>query len=317
MSALLASRIHAVVGASQRLRDELLPTLTADWRGPVKRVADPPDPQRLILDLETASLFEEPALWLVRAGAAYVKKHQALFAPLAGKAATAGTIILLLSELDGRIELAKSLVKAKTLHQAAVPDERALVDWLCPRLMQYQQGVDQPRQVAEALAEHFGADIDALLGGLEATATYCGSERITVKAVDAVCGATASRPIWDFVGAFCDGNARRATELLYAGEGIEPNQALGALTNELRKILACAESANDAEACAMAGLKGRTQNLYYTRNRARNFGRQTWLRLFSGALWAQRQLRQAGHDQEFVLEQLVLHAQKLVKAAAR
>jgi DNA polymerase III delta subunit len=316
MSRLKSSQIHALVGASQRLRDETLPGLIADWTGPVKRVGELADPQRLILDLDTASIFEESSLWLVRAGSVYLRKHQSLFAPLAGKPAGGGVIVLLAYNLDKRGELAKALIKAKVLHELPEPGEKGIIDWLTPRLAQVPQGVHQPRQVAAAFVQHFGAEIDALLSGLDAVATYCGGERITAKAVDDVCGATASRPIWDFTGAFYEGDAKRAIELLHAGDGIEPEQAMGAITNELRKMLACEETANDSDACSIAGIRGRP-SLYYTRGRAQALGKNAMLRLFSGALWAQRQLRQSGQDRELAVESLVLHAQKIIKASAR
>jgi DNA polymerase III delta subunit len=159
---------------------------------------------------------------------------------------------------------------------------------------------------------HLGDDVDALLNGIDITAVACGDGQLRAQAVAEVIGGLAERPIWEFTGAVLEGNAKRALELLGAGGGLEPAQAASALHNELRKMIACAETADDGEASAWAGLRGRP-NLYHARNRARVLGKPLLVRLLNGVVQAQRQLRQSGYNSEAALEMLVLHAQRVIK----
>src|SRR5476649_1014117 len=99
MPATLATTcLQAVVGPSLRLRYELVAELLIGWSGPVKRTSEPDDLQRLVLDLYTPSLFEEPSLWLVRAGSVYLRRHRDLLADLPLRQASAGRMVLVVAE---------------------------------------------------------------------------------------------------------------------------------------------------------------------------------------------------------------------------
>ena len=94
---------------------------------------------------------------------------------------------------------------------------------------------------------------------------------------------------------------------------MDAQPALGALVSETRKLIACCETSDDAEAISWAGGKGRP-NLYYARKRSKDLGRATLQRLLQGLVMAQRQLRQSGIDDELTLEMLAINAQRVVKA---
>ena len=317
-----SARLHVVLGTSLVLRDELIAGLLAPWRGPVKRVGEPTDLERIILDLDTPSLFEEPACWLVRADARYLRKHAetllrgcrpgggaclVLTAPGLDKGGKAG---------DALSQLVKRLKSDQAWHEVTPPDGREIAAWLSARLTTLPQGVERPLQVAEALLEHLGEEPDALLAAVAALAIYSGEAALTPAAVEELVVGTAARPIWEFTGAVLEGNARRALELLHAGEGLEPQRALSALASEVRKLLACCATADDALAARWSGTRGRP-NLYYARQRARNLGRTALLRLLHGCQLTQRQLRQGGADHELAVEMLVLHAQRIARPAGR
>jgi len=317
-----SSRLHAVIGTSLRLRDELVRGLVGQWQGPVKRVVEPPDLERLVLDLDTPSLFSDPALWVVRGDPGWLRRQIEILRRALGPGAPGGgRLVLVVGTVDktrGDVLTAffKDLDKASALHAVEPPAGRELPGWLCTRLGDVPQGVEKPLQVAQALIDHLGEDLDALLAAVDVLAVYCDDQPIGVKAVEAVIVGTAERPIWDFTGAVLEGQARKAIELMHAGQGLEPQQALGALTNELRKLIACCESQDDAEVAALIGARGRP-NLYYARTRARAVGRRSLQRLLNGCLQVQRKLRQGGTDAELAMETLVLHAQKVVRPATR
>jgi DNA polymerase III delta subunit len=311
-----AARLHAVIGSSLRLREEIIGELLAPWQGPIKRANDPEDLQHITLDLGTPSLFSEPALWIVRMSTPYARKHRAELLPLAEAGLLGPGLVLALNEIDRKDDLAKLLAKSAAVHIAEGPEPREIHGWLSARLAKVPQGVERAHQVAEALISHIGENVDGLLSAIETVAAYCGDKPLTVSAVEDLCGGTAERPIWEFTGAFFSGDARRALELLHGGGGMEASQALAGLINEARKMLACEETDNDADASAWSGGRGRG-NLYHSRNRARALGKSLLLRLMNGFVQTQRKLRQTGHDHELVLEMLVLHAQRIIRTAVR
>ncbi|HYE06672.1 MAG TPA: hypothetical protein VEL07_14240 [Planctomycetota bacterium] len=313
------SRIQAVVGASWRLRDERVAELCSTWSGPVRRVAEPDDLAGLLLGLDTPSLFEEPALTVVRASAPYLKRHRETLASAIASAVRpggdGGALLLALAEIDGREALAKTLTKAGALHQVDIPDGKRLSGWLAERLTRHPQGVDRPRQVAEALVGHLGEDVDALLMAIDVVALHAGDRPFGPADVAAVVAGVGERPIWEFTGAVMDGAARRALELLYAGGGMEAPQAVGSLINETRKLIACCDARDDDEAARLAGVRGGA--IFYARQRARALGKPMLVRLMTGAYLCQRQLRQSGYNGETALELLVLHAQRMIKPQGR
>lgn len=310
------SRLELIAGSSSRLRDELLAEQTRGWTGPVKRLVEPGDLDRILLDLETPSFLSEAALCVVRCDDRWLKKHGAMFAPHVGQPATNGRLLLVAPGIDQREKLAKALQAAKALHLAEAPEGRELQGWLVGRLHHLPWGVESPAGVAEALIDHVGEDPDALLAALDVAVLYAANEPLTAKAVRAVVEGTGERPIWEFTGALIEGRAGRAIELLHAAGGMDGQPAVSALVNELRKLIACTETPDDAVANGWAGGKGRP-NLYYARKRAKDLGRPTLLRLLQGVVQAQRQLRRSGADDELVVELLAVNAQRVVRAPAR
>ena len=319
---LTTSRLHLITGDSLVLRDEILPQVLAGWTGPIKRVVEPADLSRIVLDLDTPSLFEDPGLWLVRCDGRYLRKNAELLLALAGVPAVAGLVVMSLDGPDkGKAgdavaNLVKALTAANAIHQADVPDEKEIVGWLTARLDRHPQGVTHPRRVAEVLVEHLGDNLDALLSAITVVAIHADHGPLTAEGVDALVAGQAGRPIWEFTGAVLDGNARRGIELLHAGDGLASQLALASLAGEIRKLIACCDTTDDAEVATWILAKGRP-NLYYARQRARNLGRPLLVRLLTGCLQTQRQLRQSGTDHELALETLVLHAQRVIRPGGR
>lgn len=326
---LSSSRLHAVVGRSLRLRDEVVQGLLRQWSGAVKRVIEPSDIDRIILDLDTPSLFSDPALWIVRGEGAWLRRHaEALARAIGPMSSSSGGILLVTSvpedkakssgknKTDTVAALFKLLGSSSALHHAEAPDAKEVSSWLCSRLSSHPQGGDRPLQVANALIAHVGDDCDALLAAVDLLAVYCDDRPIDLAAVESLITGTAEKPIWDYTGAILDGKVRRALELLYAGQGMEVQSSLNALIGEIRKLVACCETPDDGKVAELIGARGRP-NLHYARSRARAIGRRGLVRMLHGCLLAQRQLRQTGMLPELIIEMLVLHAQKVVLPAGR
>lgn len=314
------SRLHAVVGTSTRLRDQALAPLRAAWTGQVHRLVEPGDVGRLALDLDTPSLFGEPTLWLVRADEAWVKRHKDILLAMVGRSAANGALVLMLPTLDGREAVTKALAKADALHEAEPPwaggkpweIDQQVAAWVVERLAEHGPGAQQPGKVADLLVGHLGGDVDALCASIEALAVCADEQPITPRMVEELITGSAARPIWEMIGAVVEGRAGAAIEQFHAGDG-NAHGALGALVGELRKLLACRETRDDAEAARLAGLKGRA-SLYHVRRRAGDLPAGSLPRLVVGVLLAQRQVRQ-GVEPALAFETLVLHAQRVVRPA--
>jgi DNA polymerase III delta subunit len=313
LAAMVESRLDLIVGSSIRLRDELLAETLKAWAGPVKRLVEPADLQRILLDLETPSFLDEAALTVLRCDDKYLQKHQGLLLDSVGKPRANGWLLLVAPGIDQRGKLAKALTTAKALHVAESPDPRELQGWLFQRLSQLPWGVERPGEVADELIAHVGDDPDALLSVLDVAVLYCAGQPVSAEAVRALTDGAAERPIWEFTGALLEGRAGKAIELMHAGGGIRAEQAALALENEARKLIACCETSDDAEATEWAGGRGRP-NLYYARKRAKELGKATLTRLLQGLVLTHRQLRQSGIDPETALELLAVNAQRVVKA---
>jgi DNA polymerase III delta subunit len=324
MSDLSTSRLHIITGSSLILRDDCMAKLLTLWKGPIKRLSEPNDPGRLVLDLETPSLFEEPAAWVVRCGGKWLKKHSETLAPLAGSPVVAGIIVLNVVDLDKskakasdpQAAMLKTLKQVQAFHEADEPDIKELASWLSDRIAKHPQGADNPRQIAEALIEHLGNDIDALLNAVHLVSIFADQGKMNTAAVEALIVGEAGRPIWEFTGAILEGKASRALELLHAGDGFSSQQAISALTAEVRKLVACCDTNDDGKVAEWLNSRGKP-NLYYARQRARHLGRPLLLRLLTGCLQTQRQLRQSGTDHLLAIETLVLHAQRVIRPAGR
>lgn len=309
---LAEARLHAVVGTSWRLRDQVLDQLLADWTGPVKRSAEPKDLDSLVLGLDTPSLFEPAACWIVSVGERYLARHRALLQPLIGVPLTAGALVLVCDKLPRNEALGKQLAASGQYHVASAPSGRELEGWLLQRLVDQSHPVEQPRQVAEALLAHRGDDVDALLSAVDQAVDYAGDQPLTAAAVHAVVGGDAEEPIWAFTDAVLSGQASKAVRTYHAGSGLEAHQALGVLVGEIRKCLCCLATEDDREAGELAGLRGRAR-LYHARRRARELGRRCLERLLTGVLQAQRDLRRGGVDPELTVETLVLNVQRVIR----
>ena len=309
-------RLSLVVGTSARLRDEALATLLTSWEGPVKRVVEPEDVDRILLDLDSTSLFGDSALWIVRGGEGWLAKHQERLARQFALAEAAGALILVVEAIDGRSALAKQGKEQGAILLAEGPERpEDAIGWLSDRLRQHAQAPQEPGAVAHLLVERLGTDADALLAAVDTAALHAEAE-ITVDDAAAVTGGLAERPIWEMTGAVADGDARRALELLTAGHGTDPEPAVHALAGEWRRMIAALETSDDREASRWLGLT-RPAKLYYPRRRAQALGRQTVLRLIHGLIQTHRQLRTGGNDPELSVITYVLHAQRLAAHTKR
>ena len=306
-------RLRAVVGSSSRLRDEALVEIRQGWTGPIQVVTEPEEFDSLLYGLEAPPLFGEPPLMVVRADEKWVRSRQDVLAAQVGKEVVAGSMVLVLPSLDQRWALTKALIKAKAFIEAGPPEAKAVAGWLQSRIAAHPQGAQDPRGLADLLIERVGHDADALLCAIEVVALYAGDSSLAVADGQAVLQGVGQRPIWDLTGAILAGDTGKGLELMHAGE-VEPEGVLAALLSELRRLIACSESQDDAEVGQWTGSRG---NLFYARRRSQELGRKNLLRLMNGAIQLQRRLRTGGMDAERELEAFVLHARWVVKGHLR
>jgi DNA polymerase III delta subunit len=160
----------------------------------------------------------------------------------------------------------------------------------------------------------YGEDADALLNACDIASLYADEAKIGPADIELLAAGVASRPVYDFTGAVLEGRVQRALELLHAGQGMEGPEALAALHNELRRMLACQESDDDGQVQAWLGAKG---SLYYARRRAGMLNRNACLRLLGDVIHAQRRCRQSGVEPLMLTELTVLHAQRVLRPSGR
>lgn len=309
---LAASRLHAVASESWRLREDALARLAQGWEGPVRRAVEPDDLETLLLGLDTPSLFEPAALWIVRCDERWLARHRARLAPLAGAPVAGGVLVLACEKLGRGDVLGRALAKAGALHVVEPPGGRELAAWLAERLAADARPADRPHEVAEILVRHRGEDVDALLAAAEQARLYAGEEPLDAAAANAVVGGDVEQPVWAFCDAVLSGAAGKAIRLLHAGRGLDPHQAAAVLAAELRKALACLASEDDRHAAALAGLRGQPR-LYHARRRAAELGRRCLLRLLRGVLQVARDLRRSGVDDVLVVETYILNARRVIR----
>ncbi len=310
------SRLSAVVGSSQRLRDAALARLRAGWDGPVARQIAPADPAGMLLALATPSLFGERTLTLLRCDEAWVARHRDLLLPHVGAEPISGRMILVLDALDGREALAKALAAAGACHRCEGPGKEAeLPGWIAMQCSAHPQGVADLHRLAEVLARRIGNDPDAILGAIDQIALASHPGQLRAEDAEALLGGEAARPAWEFSGALVEGRTGEALRLLHAPASGEPPQLLAALCGELRKLIACHEHRDDAEVVRVSGIRG-VGGLSYARRRAARLPRATLLRLLKGALDCARASR-SGRDPLVALEQYVAQAGQVVRGAAR
>lgn len=310
------SAIQAVIGSSSRLRDECLQHVLASWQGPVRRHIDPSDIARILLDMDTPSIFDDPACHVVRASPEFLRHHKDTVRDAIGKPSAGGRIILVMAPPARKDDVVfKALTQAKAIILADEPDPKSIVDWVVQRAGALPNGAQDPRKLAFALVDAVGQDPDALLGALEVLAIACGEEPVDLATAALLYDTDAAKPLFAFSEAVLSGDANKALRELHAIGADHPERALAALVTELRKVVACQESREDGEAVRIAGLFGRP-NLYYTRRRATTIARPTAQRLMRGALLAQRTMR-TGADPMLTMETLVLHARNLLARSGR
>ncbi|MFM2091679.1 MAG: hypothetical protein RLZZ127_2168 [Planctomycetota bacterium] len=310
-----AGRLTLVVGASQRLRDEAVAGLRGGWTGPVRRLVEPSDLDGLLIGLETPSLFGEPELLLVRADARWLAKHQDRLLPHLGQPVLAGAMLLLLDQVDGRSGLAKAADKAGALVRADGPDDRSVAGWLALRLGGHPQGCTDLHRIGDLLVRRIGNQPDALLAAIDLIALACHPGPLRPAEADALVQGEAEQPLWELSGALLEGRPGDALRMLHAPQAAEPPQILAALGNEVRRLIACHDTRDDAEAARQAGVKAGGA-FFHARRRASRWPRPALVRLLSGINQCQRQLRR-GQDPVVALELLVLHAQRLLPAGRR
>ncbi|MCX8039072.1 MAG: hypothetical protein N3B15_00625 [Planctomycetota bacterium] len=311
-------KLSAVVGPSVGLREEALRKHLAAWRGEVKRVAEPTDLQRVLADIDAPSLFGAPSLWVIRASEAWQRSHAAVLLPLTEQALVLGGIVLSSATLEPRLAAAMratgAVIDASPPWSALRPWESASAIrlWIADRLTQHAPGLQQGLHCAELIHAHIGDDADALSMAIAQVTTYAGDQPVTPSVVDAVLTGMAGRPAYEFAAAVLAGDSGRACSLLHASR-LEPTHALAVLQQEVRKLLACLETTDEAQALALAGLKSRT-SLRQARQLAQGIGRDRLLRLLAGIFHAQRTLRSSAGDTMLTVELLVLHARRVLHA---
>jgi hypothetical protein len=312
---LSGSRLHAIVGSSFRMRDELFATFRADWEGGCQAEADGDRLPDLVMDLGTPSLFGGRRLVSLRADERLLKRYADDLLPLVGVEVVAGVLVLLVDKLPLTGELGKALKRAGAYHVITVPTRKDIQPWLVERLQGLPGGVERPGEVAKALLQHYGEDPDALLGGLDVACCHAGDGVLTTADVLAVSGSTAGRPVWEFTGAVLGGDVHAAFRLLAADRQLTPDGALAAIAAEIAKRLACQESRDDGEVWDMLGGR-RGGSLYYVRRDAAHQDRDTLTALLRGAVRGLTDCR-SGQAPELVLEQYLIRAHRVIRPPRR
>ncbi|NRA36930.1 MAG: hypothetical protein HRU15_02215 [Planctomycetes bacterium] len=312
-------RVHVVVSSSYRLRYEVLQELMSQWDGPIERSSDPPQLADLLMQMDTPSLFGDNSLHIIAASDAYLSKHAALIAEQVGKAIHAGVLIIHAAALPkGKSPLRNALKKEGGLHTVTEPGTRAqdLEKWLQLRLDNLSVRCEHSLQVARSLIQHRGQNIDALLSSIDVLEQFADDQAISPETVHELIGGSAQEPLYKFSDAFLKGESRTALGLMYAGKGLESQGIINSLSAEIRKLLCALDWSEPDEISYHAGMKRKLSDkaVWAIRKRAMGMGKRCLLRLLTGIIQAQKDLRSTGRDEELIMETLVYNASRVIRS---
>ena len=312
------SRLQILCARSHRIRREALDQLCNEWSGGIDRHADPTNLQELMMAADTPSLFGDASLTLISASENYLAKHAAMLKQQFGLPVSSGQVVIHCDKIPAKGGLRQAAQKAQSLITCDEPNNkpREIEAWLRGRLELV--GCNGSQMVAKSLMHHRGSDLDALLSSIDVLEAYSGDDPISIESVHAVMQGQAEEPLYKFADAFFSGQSSSAINLLYAGRGLEAQQAINALINELRKLLCSLESNDPDEIAYNAGLRYKL-NPYAVnaiRKRALGMGKRCLLRLLAGLQQAQRDARRGAGDPLLVLETLILNASRVIRSRA-
>ena len=254
-----ASKVHAVVGSSWRMRQQVLDDISDQWRvdAPEREIVlhrNVASLEQVVMELDSPTLFGEPAMHQFRLVKGECRKAaQELLKPLVGVPLVAGVVVIIIDALPKNEMLGRALNRAKVFYDANGPQQKAFKPWLRQHLSSLDHPVAAPDHIAQTLIDVRGYDVDGVLSALETAALYAGDGPIDVSAVLAVTGGEADQPFWHFTNAVLDGRRSEAIRLLHAGQGLDPHLAINALANELRRCLVAGSVSDDQLAQQMVG----------------------------------------------------------------
>lgn len=306
-----ASRLQIVVSSSLAIAEEWCAAELSQWSGPIQRHHDPDRLQDLLMDVDTPSLFSDPALLYIKVSDTYWKRHAATFQPLLAMPVVSGAVVVHCQRLAPGDAVGKAAQACAALHRLDVPRRpRDVQAWLIGRLHQLAEGVERPQAVADALMQHRGEDIDGLLAALEQVRAHADGA-IQADDVEAAVGGSAERPAWEFTDHLLSGRLAPALATMYAGRGLDADHLLAALANDLRRTLCALAEDDDGAAARLAGAR-QSGAMHHARRRGRRLQQRGCERLLNGVLQTLRAGRH-GEDPELASELYALHAQRVIR----
>lgn len=302
--------LYLIVGGDAFLRDEyrrrVLKTIVgdADREMCVSEFDGDVEPADVFDDLRTMPLLGGRRAVMVRDADAFVSANADALGRYLESPSSSASLVLMLSSLDKRTRISKTLTSAGKVFDCTAPTQRKLGDWI--RSAGGKRGKTVAPDAAELLMQYVGEDLGTMDAELEKLSLYVGSrEAINAEDVSAIVCSTAGAAPFALTNALTAGDTAAAVKALSQTMTVrgEEFRVLGQLAWHLRRTLTWKQQMVAQGRADFGKLPRQVQNEYANMLGRRTLGelQQDFRRLIRADL-----AMKSGHAPRRVMQQLVV-----------
>jgi len=181
--------VYAVTGDEEQRKAEAVAALKAKALGDAdpgmcytEYEGDTVDCKDVFDDLRTLPFLGDRRVVLLEKADKFIERFGDQFKSYLESPSTAGTLIMVLNNLDSRTKVAKTLAKWQSVVECKRLYDNQVPDWIRKRVASLGKQIDL--HAARMLGEHVGADLGPLASQVDKLVTYVGDrDRITLEDV--------------------------------------------------------------------------------------------------------------------------------------
>lgn len=310
MSKKESGSLYLLVGTDAFLRDEYRRRALGEIVGDADHELsvsefDPDTPAAEVFDdLRTMPLLGGRRAVVVRDADAFVAANAEALERYLKSPSSSASLVLILSSLDNRRKITKTLKQAGQVFECTAPTSRKLAGWI--RDSAKKRGKTVAPDAVELLVQSVGDDLGTMSAELEKLSLYVGSrDEIRAEDVSAVVTATAGPAPFALTNALTAGDTRAAVEALMATVTVrgEEFRVLGQLAWHLRRALTWKQQMVTKGSAEMPSMPPQVASAYTRMLKRRSLSglQEDFRRLIRADL-----SMKTGHDARRVMQQLVV-----------